>query len=77
MESVLTPEPGVYSLRLLLADSKHLPWFVYSKPIKITVSEKNQAVAPKVWSPMALPLKTCLPTASWARFSGFSSMLSG
>lgn len=47
METVLTLEPGDYSLRLLLADDKHLPRFVYSKPIKITVTKKNKDTDPK------------------------------
>ena len=42
METVLTLEPGVYTLRLLLADDKHVPRFVYSKPVKITVTRKNK-----------------------------------
>lgn len=44
MESVLTLEPGTYTLRLLLADEKHLPRFVYSKAIKITVTRKNKDI---------------------------------
>jgi Domain of unknown function (DUF4399) len=47
METVLTLEPGTYSLRLLLADDKHLPRFVYSKPLKITVTRKNKDIDPK------------------------------
>ena len=47
MESVLTLEPGTYTLRLLLADDKHLPRFVYSKAIKITVTRKNKDIDPK------------------------------
>ena len=47
METVLTFEPGTYSLRMLLADDKHLPRFVYSKPIQITVKRKNAGVDPK------------------------------
>ena len=47
METVLTLEPGTYTLRLLLADDKHLPHFVYSKPLKITVTRKNKEVDPK------------------------------
>lgn len=46
METVLTLEPGTYTLRLLLADDKHLPHFVYSKPLKITVTRKNKDVDP-------------------------------
>ncbi len=41
METVLTLPPGEYTLRMLLADQKHLPHFVYSKPTKITVTRKN------------------------------------
>ncbi len=47
METVLTLEPGTYTLRLLLADHKHLPHFVYSKPLKITVTRKNKDIDPK------------------------------
>jgi hypothetical protein len=41
METVLTFAPGKYQLRLVLADDKHIPNFVYSKPINITVTKKN------------------------------------
>jgi Domain of unknown function (DUF4399) len=47
METVLTLEPGSYTLRLLLADDKHIPRFVYSKPLKIVVTRKNKDIAPK------------------------------
>ena len=47
METVLTLEPGTYTLRLLLAYDKHVPHFVYSKPIKITVTLKNKVIDPK------------------------------
>lgn len=47
METVLTLEPGEYTLRLLLADNKHVPHFVYSKPIRITVARKNKNIDPK------------------------------
>jgi hypothetical protein len=41
METVLTFAPGTYTLRMLLANQKHLPYFVYSKPATITVTRKN------------------------------------
>jgi hypothetical protein len=41
METVLNLAPGNYTLRLLLADDKHLPHFVYSKPVSVTVLKKN------------------------------------
>ena len=47
METVLTLEPGTYTLRLLLADDKHVPHFVFSKPVKITVTRKNKDVEAK------------------------------
>lgn len=47
METVLNFEPGTYKLRLLLADNKHLPHFVYSKPVKVTVTAKRKDVDPK------------------------------
>jgi len=47
METVLTFAPGKYQLRLVLADDKHIPNFVYSKPINITVTKKNDNVDPK------------------------------
>ncbi len=48
METVLNLSPGVHRLRLLFADSAHLPHFVYSKEITVT------ALAPS--SPNVVPL---------------------
>lgn len=47
MEAVLDFPPGTYTLRLLLADHKHIPYFIYSKPMTITVTAKNDKVDPK------------------------------
>lgn len=55
METVLTLEPGTYTLRMLLADQKHLPHFVYSKPATITVTKKN-AVDPATLSVKGLSM---------------------
>ena len=46
METVLTFPPGQYTLQLLLADDKHIPNFVASKQIRITVTKKNEGVDP-------------------------------
>lgn len=46
METVLDLPPGHYELRLLLADQGHIPYFVYSKPLKLTVSRQNRGVTP-------------------------------
>lgn len=47
MEGVLDFQPGQYSLQLLLADHKHVPNFVASNKIKITVTKRNEAIDPK------------------------------
>lgn len=46
MEAVLNLPPGTYEFRMLLADQGHIPYFVYSKPLKLTVSKQNKGVAP-------------------------------
>ncbi|MEP7295290.1 MAG: DUF4399 domain-containing protein [Burkholderiales bacterium] len=47
METVLTFAPGQYALRLVMADERHIPNFVYGKPVNITVTKKNDSVDPK------------------------------
>ncbi len=47
MEAVLDFKPGTYTLRLLLADHKHIPFFIYSKPMTVTVTAKNENIDPK------------------------------
>ncbi|HYW56211.1 MAG TPA: DUF4399 domain-containing protein [Polaromonas sp.] len=46
MEMVVNLPPGTYDLRLLLADQGHIPYFVYSKPLKVTISKQNKNVNP-------------------------------
>jgi len=46
MEMVVNLPPGTYDLRLLLADQGHIPYFVYSKPLKITISKQDKTVTP-------------------------------
>lgn len=47
MEMMVDLPPGKYELRLLLADQAHIPYFVYSKPLSITVSKRNAGVKPE------------------------------
>ena len=47
METVLNFVPGKYQLRLVMADDKHIPNFVYGKPVHITVTRKNDGVDAK------------------------------
>jgi len=46
METVLNLPPGKYELRMLLADQGHIPFFVYSKPLTLTISKQNKEVTP-------------------------------
>ena len=46
METVLNLPPGKYELRMLLADQGHIPFFVYSKPLTLTISKQNKDVNP-------------------------------
>ena len=48
METVVDLPPGSYTLRLVLADQGHIPFFVYSKPMRLTVSKQNKAPAASV-----------------------------
>ena len=45
METVLSLPPGTYQLRLLLADQGHIPYFVYSKPLNVTVRSNDAKLA--------------------------------
>lgn len=47
MEALVDLPPGTYSLRLVLADQGHIPYFVYSKPLKVTVARHNKGVPPE------------------------------
>ncbi|WP_226986080.1 DUF4399 domain-containing protein [Ramlibacter tataouinensis] len=51
MEHVLDLKPGTYTLNLLLADQGHIPYFVYSKPVKVTVTRQNKVAAPDLLGP--------------------------
>jgi len=46
MEAVLNLPPGTYRLQLLLADQGHIPYFIYSKPLTLTISRQNKDVTP-------------------------------
>lgn len=64
METVLMLEPGSYTLRLLLADDKHLPHFVYSKPLNITVTRKNADIDPQTLITKGISLPNIKPNAT-------------
>jgi hypothetical protein len=64
MEHVLNLAPGAYTLRMLLADQKHLPHFVFSKPTRITVRQQT-GTDPKTLQTRGIQLM--LPAGAEAR----------
>jgi hypothetical protein len=46
METVLDLKPGTYTLNLLLADQGHIPYFVFSKPTRVTVTAQRSDLKP-------------------------------
>lgn len=61
METLLNLEPGVHTLRLLLANDAHQLHFVYSKPTTVTVTKKNSQVDPKTLGQKAVSLLNIKP----------------
>jgi hypothetical protein len=47
METVLDLKPGTYTLTLLLANQDHIPYFVYSKPVRVVVESRRVGVRPQ------------------------------
>jgi hypothetical protein len=45
MEHVVDLPPGTYTFHLLLADQGHIPYFVFSRPVQLTVA-KQRKLAP-------------------------------
>lgn len=41
MEHVVDLPPGTYTFNLLLADQGHIPYFVFGKPIRITIAQRR------------------------------------
>lgn len=46
METVLTLKPGTHTLRMLLADHRHIPYFVYSPKITVKVTDFRADIKP-------------------------------
>ena len=46
METVINLKPGTYNLNLLLADQGHIPYFVFSRPLKLTITAQDPQVTP-------------------------------
>ncbi len=51
MEHVVDLPPGTYTFNLLLADQGHIPYFVYAKPVRITIKEQRKVAAATVVGP--------------------------
>ena len=56
MEAVLNLKPGTYKLNLLLADQGHIPYFVFSKPLTVTVVAQTVAKPAEVQGPKRVEL---------------------
>jgi hypothetical protein len=56
METVLDLKPGTYDLSLLLANQGHIPYFVYSKPMRITVEKRSGRSVQDVQGPRRVEL---------------------
>ena len=46
METVMDLKPGTYNLNLLLADQGHIPYFVFSRPLKVTITAQDPKLTP-------------------------------
>lgn len=46
METVVNLKPGTYTLNLLLADQGHIPYFVFSKPVRVTITAQDPKLTP-------------------------------
>jgi len=46
MEALVDLPPGPHTLRLVLADQGHIPYFVFSKPLTVNVTRQKKGVAP-------------------------------
>ena len=46
METVINLKPGTYTLNLLLADQGHIPYFVFSRPLRVTITAQDPKLAP-------------------------------
>ena len=46
MEALVDLKPGTYTLNLLLADQGHIPYFVFSKPVQVTITAQDKKLTP-------------------------------
>jgi hypothetical protein len=46
METVVNLKPGTYTVNLLLADQGHIPYFVFSRPLKFTITAQDPKLTP-------------------------------
>jgi hypothetical protein len=56
METALNLKPGTYTLNLLLADQGHIPYFVFSKPVRVTVRAQTGQTTAQVLGPRRVEL---------------------
>ncbi len=61
MEHVVDLPPGKYTFNLLLADQGHIPYFVYAKPMQVTITRRRPVAAAEVAGPARVELLSPAP----------------
>jgi Domain of unknown function (DUF4399) len=56
MEAVVDLKPGTYTFNLLLADQGHIPYFVFSRPISVTVTAQKPVKPETVTGPKRIEI---------------------
>ena len=44
MQTVIDLKPGTYQFNLVLADKDHIPYYVFGKPVRVTITKQNKNV---------------------------------
>jgi len=64
MEHVVDLPPGSYTFNLLLADQGHIPYFVYGKPVRLTIKARRTVPLAEVAGPARVQILAPAPDAT-------------
>jgi hypothetical protein len=64
MEHVVDLPPGSYTFNLLLADQGHIPYFVYGKPVRLTIKSRRKVAAAELLGAPGVRILSPEPDAS-------------
>jgi hypothetical protein len=64
MEHVVDLPPGTYTFNLLLADQGHIPYFVYGKPVRLTIKSRRTVPLAEVLGPPRVAILQPAPDAT-------------